>query len=108
MNLVDVVSFFRTGGTYSSFCSKYGLNKDAEAIEFYMEKPFGLDKDVVFFEIEETKGRTCYKFNDVEYHNLFDIYYFLDVIEESMNEENISISDEALGKKLLDYVINDA
>lgn len=108
MKLVDLVSYFRKGGSFELFCQNNFLNSESEVIEIYMEKPFSLDKDIMFFEIEKTEGRVEYVSNNVTYHNLFDFYYFLDAVEESNDSQNKSMTDIDLANMLFSYAINDA
>lgn len=108
MNLTNLISFFRSGGTYEDFCRMQGLSAEAEVIEIYMTKPFELDKVLAFFPIEETEGLIQHTVDGVDYHNLFDFYFFLDAIEESKNAQNRAFSDEQIADKLLNYAINNA
>jgi hypothetical protein len=73
-----------------------------------MQKPFCIENDLAFFEIEKTEGTIEYTFNDVIYFNLFDFYYFQDVLEDSNRGNNLSLSDEVIAKSLYDYAMNDA
>lgn len=108
MKLIELIKFFREGGSFDSFCHSQSLNKDSEVIEIYMEKPFNSNNDLAFFEIENTEGQTEYTFNNVKYFNLFDFYYFLDAIEESNNNKNVSLTNEILAERLFHYAIYDA
>lgn len=108
MKLVELVNYFREGRAYEGFCPSQSLNVESEVVDIYMGKPFSLDNDLAFFEIESTEGKVEYTFNGVKYFNLFDFYYFLDAIEESNNDENVSLKDDIIAKRLYDYAINDA
>lgn len=108
MKLIELVDYFREGNSYEGFCQSQSLNVASEVVEIYMEKPFSIDNDLAFFEIENTEGKMEYTFNGVQYFNLFDFYYFLDAIEESNNDENVSLADDIIAKRLYDYAINDA
>jgi hypothetical protein len=108
MNLVELVNYFRKGGSYEAFCQQQSLDIESEVVEIYMEKPFKLDNDLAFFEIEHTEGKIEYSFNGVTYFNFFDFYYFRDAIEESNNDKNISLTDGEIAKRLYDYAMNDA
>lgn len=108
MNLTNLVSFFRTGGTFEEFCIKHELDSETEVIEIFAAKPFGLDMDLAFFPIEETEGAIEHTANSIHYHNLFDFYFFLDAIEESKNSQNEIFSDMQIAEKLLNYAINNA
>ncbi|TGD58946.1 hypothetical protein [Flavobacterium humi] len=108
MNLKELIKFFREGGSYDSFYQSQSLNNDSEVIEIYMEKPFNIDNDLAFFEIENTKGQVEYTFNNIKYFNLFDFYYFLDAIEESNNGENSSLTNEVIAERLFHCAIYDA
>ena len=44
-----------------------------------MQKPFSLDSDLAFFEIENIAGNIEYNSAEVKYYNLFD---FLDLVED--------------------------
>jgi hypothetical protein len=108
MKLIELINYFRDGGSFEKFCKKYSLNADAEVIEVYMTKPFSLDKDLAFFEIEKTKGLIKYISNDTTFYNLFDFYYFLDVIEDLKKEKNKKLSNYEIAKNILSYAIRDA
>lgn len=108
MKLVELVNYFRKGGSYEVFCQHHSLDIESEVVEIYMEKPFDIDNDIAFFEIEHTEGKSEYIFNGVKYFNLFDFFYFQDAIEESNNEKNVSLTDYEITKRLYDYSLNDA
>lgn len=107
-NLVDLVRFFRNGGSLENFCLEQGLNSESEVIEIYMQKPFSLNSELACFEIEDTEGAVEYSFNSTIYYNLFDFYYFLDAIEESNDSPNSKRTDREIAEALLSYAINDA
>ncbi|CAI8733195.1 hypothetical protein [Chryseobacterium sp. IT-36CA2] len=108
MKLLDLVKYFRDGGSFEEFCQKQSLDLESEAIEIYMEQPLKIDNNLAFFEIEKTEGYIEYDYKNIKYSNLFDFYYFLDAIEESKNAQNQSLSNEELTKLLFNYAINDA
>lgn len=108
MNLTGLVEYFRCGGTFEDFCSKHGLDSEAEVIEIFAIKPFEIDMDLAFFPIEETEGAIQYSANGIDYFNLFDFYFFLDAIEESKNEQNQIFSDRQIAAKLIAYAKNNA
>ena len=108
MKLIDLIKYFREGGSFEEFCKKNSLNVEAETIEVYMTKPFSLEKDLAFFEIEKTKGLIEYTSNNTTFYNLFDFYYFLDVIEELKEEKNKKLSNHEIAKNILSYAIRDA
>lgn len=108
MKLIELVNYFRKGGSFERFCQDKYLDLESEAIEIYVEKSFNLDNNLAFFEIEKTEGRFEYTFNGITYFNLFDFYYFLGAIEESSNDENRSLSDNEIAHSLLSYAIKDA
>lgn len=108
MNLIELVKYFRKGGTYEEFCQENGLNFESEVIEIYTTKPYKLENDLAFFEIEKTEGKIEYHDNDKTYFNLFDFYFFQDAIEESHGHQNSSLPDETIAQKLFNYGINDA
>ncbi len=60
MKLVELVNYFRTGGSYEKFCQDKLLDVESEIVEIYMEKPFDLGNDLGCFEIEKTKGKIEY------------------------------------------------
>jgi hypothetical protein len=108
MKLIELVNYFRKEGIYEEFCQSQSLSLESEVVEIYMEKPFSIDNNLVFFEIENTEGKIEYTFNGVKYFNLFDFYYFLDAIEESNNKEYMSLKDDEIANRLYDYAMNDA
>lgn len=108
MKLVELINYFRKGGHYEEFCQSQTLNPECEVVEIFMKKPFAVDNDLEFFEIEKTEGKIAYVFNGVEYFHLFDFYYFVDAIEESKSPENAYLTDNVIAKRLYDYAINDA
>ncbi|WP_278352396.1 hypothetical protein [Chryseobacterium gleum] len=108
MKLLNLIKYFREGGSFEEFCKINSLNINSEVIEIYMEQPLEVDNNLAFFEIEKTAGRIEYEEENVKYSNLFDFYYFLDAIEESQNAQNRTLSNEELTKLLFNYAINDA
>ncbi|SFM74799.1 hypothetical protein SAMN05428949_0652 [Chitinophaga sp. YR627] len=108
MKLVDLVHYFKNDGSYEEFCRSQSLELESEVIEVYMEKPFDLNKEIAFFEIEKTEGKVEYHFKEMKYFNLFDFYYFLDTIEESKNSENKTLTDIQIANVLLTYGRDDA
>lgn len=108
MSLIELISYFRRGGTYEEFCNLQSLDVASEAIEVYMEQPFDIGKNVVFFEFEKTGGRTEYSYNGIIYYNLFDLYYCMDFIEESNNTKYKNLADYLIAEKLFGYAVNDA
>ncbi|MDM1397603.1 hypothetical protein HX049_10480 [Myroides odoratimimus] len=108
MKLVDLVKYFRKGGTYQDFCKQYSLNFDSEVIEIYMETPFQIDNELSFFEIEQTEGVLEFEVNNIVLSSLFDFYVFLDMIEESNQETYKNVSDLDIAKRLISYGFNNA
>ncbi|CAM3147115.1 hypothetical protein DRF59_19970 [Chryseobacterium flavum] len=108
MKLLELVSYFRNGGSYEEFCQLQSLDQQSEVVEIYMKNPLKFDNDLKFFEIEKTEGIFEYESDGVIYSNLFDFYYFLEAIEESKNKQNQSFSDEEIARLLYNYAINDA
>ncbi|WP_299178599.1 hypothetical protein [uncultured Chryseobacterium sp.] len=108
MKLLELVNYFRNGGSYDEFCQTQSLNQESEVVEIYMKQPFKIDNDLAFFEIEQTEGNYEYLSNGEKYFNLFDFYYFLDAIEESNNNDNKSLPNEQIAQLLYNYAINDA
>ncbi|MEG1021959.1 MAG: hypothetical protein RSE50_10615 [Myroides sp.] len=108
MNLVELVRYFREGGNYQDFCELQFLDINSEVVEIYMRAPFELENELVFFEIEKTDGNLDFEFKGLMFSNLFDFYFFLDVIEESNNNENRKLSNVDIAKNLFNYAINDA
>lgn len=107
MNLIDLVKFFREGGSFEFFCKKHSLDLESEVVEVYMRKPFNINSEIFFFEIEKTEGNLEFQSDGIIYNNLFDFYYFLDVIKDSNNESYKELSNLELAKILLSYGIND-
>lgn len=107
MKLSELIKYFRDGGSFESFCNERNLDSEAEVIEVYAEQPITLESSLSFFAIEETEGQSVYESKGVTYHNLFDFYYFQDVIEE-VNALGESPTNEQLAESLLSYAIHDA
>lgn len=108
MKLLELIDFFRDGGSYEEFCHLQSLHEESEVIEIFMEIPLCIHNKLRYFEIEKTGGSVAYTDNGVNYYNLFDFYYFLDAIEAANNSQNRSLSNEELAELLYNYAINDA
>lgn len=106
MKLIDLVSYFRLGGTFEDFCKAYALNAESEVIEIYAQEPVSLDSQLGFFAIEETEGQIKFLSRGLQYQNLFDFFYFLDVIRGVRGQS--SPADNQLAITLLSYALNDA
>ncbi|WP_312191719.1 hypothetical protein [Sphingobacterium sp.] len=108
MKLLELIDFFRDGGSFKEFCHLRSLHEESEVIEIFMEIPLDIDNELKYFEIEKTGGSTEYTDNGINHYNLFDFYYFLDAIEEANSNQKRSLSNEELAKLLYNYAINDA
>lgn len=108
MTLVELVSYFRAGGSFDVFCQSQRLSVDTEVVEIFMTKPFSIDNHLAFFEIEKTEGKSEYTCDGRKYANMFDFYYFLDAIEESNSANNSHITDDTIAKLLYNYAMKDA
>jgi len=106
MTLPDLINHFMEGGSYESFCKTARLDSDAEALTIYMPRPFGLNSKLEFFTLNETAGKSPFDYNGSEFYNLFDFYYFLNVVKEA--QRNPLITDVDLALKLLDQAERDA
>ncbi|MBC8753870.1 hypothetical protein H2O64_04260 [Kordia sp. YSTF-M3] len=106
MTLTELINYFRFDGNQKEFFKTYSLNTESEVIEIYMQKPFNIENNLAFFEIEKTEGLQEYEVENIKYYNLIDFYYFLDFIEDS--KKNKKLTDKELAEILLDYVVNDA
>jgi len=92
MTLIDLILFFRQGGTLDAFRKQQSLDRGAEAIEIFSRDIEDPKAELGFFSIEETRGRTEFVLNDIKYHNLFDLFYFLGAIDEEKNNQKLSHS----------------
>ena len=108
MTLEELIDYFRQGGDLKEFYRSQSLDMEAEVIEIYMTRPFRLDKELAFFEIEKTEGKVDFIYNKIKYSNLFDFFYFMDVIEELREEKNRNLLNKELAKRLLSQAIHDA
>ncbi|MDH6252597.1 hypothetical protein M2347_002324 [Chryseobacterium sp. H1D6B] len=108
MKLLELVNYFRNGGSYKEFCQTQSLDQESEVVEIYMKQPLEMDNELAFFEIEKTEGNFEFSNNGMKYSNLFDFYYFLDAIEESKNDDNKSLPNDEIAKRLYNYAITDA
>lgn len=57
MKMVELVGYFRNGGTFEGFCATHALDSRSEVIEIYAQVPVGLESQLGFFPLEETKGQ---------------------------------------------------
>ncbi|WP_116789414.1 hypothetical protein [Flavobacterium psychrotrophum] len=104
MTFPELINYFREeDGTYESFCKMQRLDGDAESVEIYMPKPFGLNSKLEFFKTDETGGKPQYSYNGSAFYNLFNFYYFLNALKESERDDNKVVSDIDLTLRLLDY-----
>lgn len=106
MKLIDLISYFRSGGTFQDFCKTHGLNAESEVIDIYAVKPANLDSQLGFFPIEETEGHVEFLAQGLAYQNLFDFFYFLDVIKDV--RDSSQPEDAELARVLLTYALKDA
>ncbi|WP_299214204.1 hypothetical protein [uncultured Aquimarina sp.] len=108
MTLIELIHYFRTNGNQDEFFKNNSLDTESEVVEIYMQKPFSLENEIKFFEIEKSRGKVEYEIDNVKYFNLIDFYYFIDFIEDSKKKKNENMTDIKLAEILLNYCINDA
>jgi hypothetical protein len=106
MKLVDLVSYFRRGGSFEEFCGANALDAESEVIEIYAQDPVTLEAELGFFPINVAEGQVHFSLDGVAYTNLFDFFYFLDAIKEVKPMD--SSSDLEVARSLLSYALNDA
>ncbi len=106
MKLIDLVAYFRHGGTFEGFCREQELDAESEVIEIYAQVPVGLESQLRFFPIEETGGQVEVNFGGIKYENLFDFFFFLQTVGGFKDEG--SVGDAALSETLLSYAMKDA
>lgn len=108
MKIIDLVNFFKNGGTFLEFCKLQSLNEDSEVIEIYMQKPLKLDSELSFFPIEETEGKVVFEKKGSVYHNLFDFYYFEDTVNDYLNGDLGEMTVTEFSEKLISYAVKDS
>lgn len=106
MKLIDLIGFFRRGGSYDAFCLANSLDANSEAIEIYGQMPLSMESALGFLPIEESKGKIQMEIDGAHYVNLFDFFYFQDVITDAKNTPEMD--DRSLAAKLMNYAIKDA
>ena len=103
MTLPELITYFKSDDNiYEDFRKLQNLDTDAEAVEIYMPKPFGLNGKLEFFTADETAGKAQYSYNGSEFYSLFNFYYFLNVIKDSERPENKYLTDIDLALRLID------
>ncbi|MES2487396.1 MAG: hypothetical protein V4581_15800 [Bacteroidota bacterium] len=105
MTLPDLINYFWEDNSYEDFCKTQHIDCDADEIEIYMPKPFGLNSKLEFFKVEATAGKHQYDYNGSEFYSLFNFYYFLNAVKEA--EKNNAMTDIDLSLRLLDYAESD-
>lgn len=102
MTLPELITYFKSDdNTYETFCKMQRLDCDADAVEIYMPKPFGLNGKLEFFTADETAGKAAYSYNGSEFYSLFNFYYFLNAVKDSERPENKSLTEIDLALRLL-------
>lgn len=84
MTFVDLVHYFRAGGSFGEFCQSQLLNVDSEVVEIFMAKPLNIVNDIKFFEIEKTEGKIEHTFDGIKYFNMFDFIIFLMLLKSQI------------------------
>lgn len=106
MKMIDLVAYFRSGGTFDEFCKTQALDSGSEVIEIYAQTPVSLESRLGFFPIEETGGLAEVVSDGIKYQTLFDFFYFLEAIGELKGRE--SPGDAELAQILVSYALKDA
>ena len=99
---------FRSGHSFNEFCQINLLDSESEGINIHMKKPFGIESDLGFFEIEKTDGMIEYVSNGETYFYLLEFSYFLDAIEQYQSAEHKQLTDYEVASQLLHYGLFDA
>ena len=108
MNIIQLIEIYKSGDGLDKLIQIEGLKKDSEVIEVFSTKPFSIDTELSFVEIEESEGKIKFEINGLLKYNLFDLFFFEDFIEDSEGPEHNNKTNEQLAKVLLDYAVNDA
>ncbi|GGG53298.1 hypothetical protein [Hymenobacter glacieicola] len=82
------------------------LGLDIETSDIYMKDKIDIDSELHFFDIEETEEYILYVKDGQEYTELFMLWHAIELIEEYIKLEKLSIKDTAL--RLIEYRIKDA
>lgn len=106
MTLPELINYFWMGNTYEDFCKTTGIKSEAEAIEIFAQKPFGLNSKLEFFKEDAIAGKTEYSYNGADFYSLFNFYYFLNAVQEG--EKNETLTDIDLSLRLLDFAERNA
>ena len=104
MTLPQLINFLRKGGSLENLLELNDLDKATEDCMVFSSLPFGLEKDLRFFDTGKTGDKIEYEVNGTVYHYLIE----LDWIEDMVSESEPNISDFELAKIALNYAMNDA
>lgn len=107
MTFEELITYFRSGGSYDEFCKQQGLDLDSELIEVLFKYPYDINADLRFEECEKSNGLIENEVDGLMYHSLLDMHYIQDAVEESLAEEHRAMTDQELAERLYSYAVND-
>jgi hypothetical protein len=103
MTIIGLIEDIRNSNRLDDIYDKYSLDRNAEAIEIFMEQSLGIDAPIHFFSIEETGCQLVIEKNGIEFISLFTTWELFERVKA-----NIALTNHEIALGLLNYRINDA
>lgn len=88
--------------------STLNINTQSEALLIYMQDAISVNAEVHIMELEETEDDIVYEKNGVKYVQFFPVKYAIDLIRYDLQLLDKGYSDLEIGRRLLEYRLNDA
>ena len=108
MKLVELIKYLTHPEKLDDLYQEQGLNVESEALLIYLQGELKLESEVTIFEIEETEDDLVFEKEGVQYVQLFQFDYAIELIESDLDLNNKGYSDSEIAQRLLEYRQKDA
>ena len=103
MKLIEIIPCLKTFEEAKRLAHIELPNIEFDSIELYMKNEINIESEIFFFDREEIPEDIIIEINGVQYDSFFSLYRLQEIVEA-----NESLSDLAIAKRIIDYIVYDA
>ena len=103
MTIVDLIEDIRNADSMDDIYNKHSLDRNAEAIEVFLENGLTVDAQIHFISVEESEYKLVTKKREFQLISLFTINELFEKVKD-----NIALTNNEIAAGIINYRINDA